>query len=66
MNHGVLAGALDLDLDVATFEFELGNVFLDEELDQFFQLFLIHSFTVGCLSLWRLNAQTSRAQILPG
>jgi hypothetical protein len=43
----MLAGALDLDLDIAAFQLELGNVLLDEELDEFFQLFLIHSFTVG-------------------
>src|SRR5689334_6538943 len=34
--------AFDPDLDVATFEFELGDVFFDEELDEFFEFFLIH------------------------
>ncbi len=43
----MLAGALDLDLDIAALQLELGNVLFDEELDEFFQLFLIHSFTVG-------------------
>jgi hypothetical protein len=43
----MLASALDLDLDIAALQLELGNILLDEELDEFFQLFLIHSFTVG-------------------
>jgi len=47
MHDRMLPGALDLDLNIAPFQLELGNVLLDEELDEFFQLFLIHSFTVG-------------------
>jgi hypothetical protein len=43
----MLAGTLDLDLDIAALQLKLGNVLFNEELDEFFQLFLIHSFTVG-------------------
>ena len=70
MHHGMLARPLDLDLDIAALQFKLGNVFFDEELYKFFQLFLIHSFYGGTVCLthaahWK-SAQTSRAQILPG
>jgi hypothetical protein len=64
MHDGMLPGALDLDLDIASLQFELGNVLLDEEFDEFFQLFLIHSFTVGSFAVpaaRRKAAQTSRA-----
>ena len=69
MQYPMLARALDLDLDIAALQFKLGDIFFDEELDEFFQLFLIHAFTVGpfaypCRAV--NSAQTSRAQILPG
>jgi hypothetical protein len=41
----MLPGALDLDLDIAALQLELGNVLFDEELDEFFQLF--DSFVYG-------------------
>ena len=34
-NYG-LAAALDPDLDVTAFQFELGNIFFDQELYEFF------------------------------
>ena len=33
---------LNAHLHVAAFQLELGNIFLDQELDQFLKLFLIH------------------------
>jgi hypothetical protein len=37
-----LRRALDLYLDIAALKFELGNAFFDDEVDEFFQFFLIH------------------------
>ena len=42
-HHGMrFAGPFHADLDVATLEFELGDVLLDQKLYEFFELFLIH------------------------
>src|SRR5215469_13623461 len=54
VNDGMLASTLDLDLDIAALQFELGNVLLDQKLYKFFQFFLIHSYMVGPLAYpWR-------------
>jgi len=50
----VLARALDPHFDVAAFQFELGNVLFDYELNEFLQLFLIHR--------WRWDYVFPRAQ----
>ena len=43
VSHAVLSAPLDAHFDIATFQLELGNIFFDEEFDEFFKLFLIHS-----------------------
>ena len=53
------SSALNTDLDVAAFEFELGDVFLDEELDEFFNFFLVHALVVPTL------AKTGKGKIDP-
>ena len=63
VHHGVLPGALDLYFDIAALQLELGNILFDEELDEFFQLFLIHWITVGP-STYRSNAPEARQTLL--
>jgi hypothetical protein len=43
----MLAAALDSNLDIASFQLKLGNILLNQKFDEFFQLFLIHSYEVG-------------------
>jgi hypothetical protein len=40
--HDLLARPLDAHLYIAPFQFKLGNVFFNQELDEFLKLFLIH------------------------
>ena len=50
-----LGSALNAHFDIAAFQFELGYIFFDEELNEFFQFFLIHRerwdrFSLPCQS----------------
>ena len=37
-----IARALNAHFHIAAFQFKLGDVFLDQEINEFFELFLIH------------------------
>ena len=50
MDGGMFPGPLDPHLDIAAFQFELGNILLDEELDEFFSALFDSFVTVGPLA----------------
>ena len=57
MHHGALFGPLDLQFHIATFQFKLGDVLLDYELNEFLQLFLIHSYSYKCGTFYPCRAR---------
>jgi len=40
-------GPLDAHLDIAALQLEFSDVLLDQKLDKFFDLFLVHAFPVS-------------------
>src|SRR5215469_12243643 len=65
---GLGGAAADSHLDIAALQFELGDVFFDDELDEFFQLFLIHAIAGGSRSAGLTNGseQLRRRAVLSG
>src|SRR5579863_9088545 len=60
----VLHATLDPYLHIAALQLELGNILFNQELDEFFQFFLVHGLRWDCfLFLWR---QIQRPGTAPG
>ena len=54
----VLDATLDPHLHIAAFQLKLGDIFFDQELDEFFQFFLVHGLRWDCFLL--LSRQPER------
>ena len=58
----MLAGALDPHLDIAPLQFKLSDILLNQKLNEFFQLFLIHSCRGGTLRYLTANQNAHRTR----